>query len=217
MRRISEALKDILEGHHILTFGFHHSLFNLSKLSAFLRPHIAARLKRDVSESAILMSLSRMQRVGKSKRSSAFRSSPLEIRHLNIHSDLCVLTFSKNRATHKALNVLHGKIQSADGYMTITEGMAESTIIIGKKFLPLVDQICEERPKYKNLNVAAVGVIFDEKYLKIPGFIHRIVQLMSIQNINLVELASTSTELILYIASDDIKLAFDTLIEHSRF
>ena len=61
--------------------------------------------------------------------------------------------------------------------------------------------------------LASLGVTFDERYLDEPGFLYFVLQQLYFQNINIVELASTSTELILYLAQADVRLAFDTIYQ----
>jgi hypothetical protein len=64
MRKISDALEAIVEGNPALAFGLHHRLLNLTKLARFLRPSVEAQTRKGVSDSAVLMSLSRLQRLG---------------------------------------------------------------------------------------------------------------------------------------------------------
>jgi hypothetical protein len=63
-----------------------------------------------------------------------------------------------------------------------------------------------------NQNIASVGVKFHEKFIEVPGLLYMILQVVTMQHINIVELASTATEFIIYIDQKDIYLAFDAIL-----
>jgi aspartokinase len=63
-----------------------------------------------------------------------------------------------------------------------------------------------------NQDIASVGVKFHEKFIEVPGLLYMILQVVTMQHINIVELASTATEVIIYIDQKDIYLAFDAIL-----
>lgn len=71
----------------------------------------------------------------------------------------------------------------------------------------------QEKPLFQNHAVASIGISFSEDYIQIPGFIAAVLLQLTVQQINLIEIASTFTELTLYVDQENTKLAFDTL-EH---
>jgi len=208
MIKISEAIMEIINKSSILQFGFHYKLFNISQLSAFIKPQIQARVKKDIKTSAIAMNISRLQ-----KRFSKCvpRHDEYKIENITAYSNLCTMTFTKTREIHKKINKFYEKIQANKGYITISEGVNEITIIFEQRFIQQSKNIIDERPKSRKDNVAAIGVKFNEKYAEIPGLIHFLIQHFTIQNINIIEISSTYTELFFYIDQNNAKLAFDTL------
>ncbi|MBI5412663.1 hypothetical protein HZA43_05905 [Candidatus Peregrinibacteria bacterium] len=88
MLRISEAILEIVNGNATLQFGLRYRLFNLSQLSAFLRPQIKARTKKEVKIGAVTMHLSRMQR-------KFLKWMPTQeayaIENITAHSNLCTI------------------------------------------------------------------------------------------------------------------------------
>ncbi|MFA6550420.1 MAG: hypothetical protein WCT36_03645 [Candidatus Gracilibacteria bacterium] len=208
MIKISEAITEILTKNPFLQFGFHYRLFNLSQLSAFIKPQIEARTKKEVKTSAITMSLSRSQ-----KQLSKITIKPEQYKAENIttYSNLCIMTFIKKQEIHAKINKFYEKIQKEKTYITISEGVNEITIIFENKFIKTLQSLINEKPKYKKENISAIGIKFDEKYTEIPGLIHFLVQHFMIQNINIIEISSTYTELFFYIDKNDTKLAFNTL------
>lgn len=208
MIKISEAIMEIINGNAVLQYGFRYKLFNLSRLSAFIKPQIQARTKKEIRISAITMNLSRLQ-----KRLSKYmpRQDEYKIENITTYSNLCTMTFTKTREIHSKINKFYEKIQTNKGYITISESANEITTIFESKFIKMAKDIIDEKPKFKKDNISAIGAKFNEKYVDIPGLIHYLVQHFMLQNINIIEISSTYTELFFYIDQNDTKLAFNTL------
>ena len=216
MRKIPETLREIITSNPTLEFGFAHNLFNLTQLARFLQPLVQARASREVSVSALSMALSRLGTgLPKGARPAIAR---FKFKNLAITGDLVVLTLPKEADTHKSINQLYSKLAKREGHFTVTEGLSQVTIIIEEKDLDLAQVLLDSpsrggRPQSKPAKAASISVSFDPKYLSTPGFLYVILQQLALQGINILELSSTATELILYVKPSDVTLAFDTLYE----
>lgn len=213
MMRMTDALREIVASNSLLQMGIRHRLFNLTQLAAFIHRQVEARVKKQVQLSAIVMGLSRLQR-SVSKRVTRLRSD-FRIFNVAIHSDLLAVTYSKTKEVHKGTGDVYNRIQKKGEYITLTEGGNEITLIVEKKNAALVAELIPAAPLQKSQRIASVGVQFDKRYTEVPGFLYTVLQQLYFQNINIIELASTATELILYVDQDDVRLAFDTL--YNRF
>jgi len=211
MIKVSDSLKEIIKGNQTIQFGLSQDLFNLSQLSKYLVPLIKARTKKEVQASAILMALSRLQRSETKKKVQP----QFEIKKLAANSSLVISTFTKTKTLHRMVNEFYAKVQDSGASLTISEGTTQVTIIYDSEFLPLKNKLIRDIPFKENQEIGSLSVRFDESYLKTPGFIYLVLQQLYFQNINVVELTSTATELIIFLAEDDVQLAFDTL--YSRF
>jgi len=210
MIKISDAIKKILSKNPFLEFGISHQLFNLSQLAKFIQPSLESRIKREIQPSAILMNLSRFQ---KKIKLQVPQVRNFEIENISVFSNVTVITYFKNQQIEKHLYSIHKEIQSQNGYFAFSESMSEITIFVDNKFLNVVEKFIGENPRYKNTNVSAVAVKFDEKYIEVPGLLYLLVQKLVLQNINFIEIASTYTEVVFYVQNQDTKLAFETLHE----
>lgn len=210
MKRISDALNEIVSGNSFLQFGLYNKMLNLSKLAYFIKPLVELRTKKELKQSAILMNLSRMQtRIAK----IAPRVDDFEITHMTIRSDLALMTFDRSQDVHKRLNSLYVEIQKQDGYITMNHGIHELTLIIDSEFLPTLEIFITEKPKYINKYISALSVQFDQKFFEIPGLLYSLMQQITLQNLNIIEISSTFTEFSFYLDQKDIPLAFDTIYE----
>lgn len=208
MLKLPETLQDLVGNNPFLQFGMHYKLLNLSSLSVFLQPYLEARLKKQVSKSSVLMGLSRLQ-----KRLARFSPNPLdfEIKNITVHSNLSSISYSRSTEILHTLEKAYKVAQKKGAFMTIAQGMNEITILLETGLLPAIQNEIPVKPKLIRKKIASLGVQFDEKYLDIPGLIYVLIQSIELQNINIIEISSTYTEMIFYLDEKDIRLAMDTM------
>lgn len=209
MIKLADVVKEIVDKNPLLKFGISYRFLNLSRLAKFIHPQVEVRAKKEVRPSAITMTLSRLQRIY-SKISPKISSVVLE--NITVHVNLCTFTFFKSPHIHKKINRLYEAVLKKHGYMTVTEGVNEITVIVGEPSYDLVKSGIDERPKNTKRNLAALGVKFPERYNSAPGLLYLILQQLTLQHINIVEITSTYTELFLYVDKKDVHVAFDTLM-----
>lgn len=209
MISITDALHEIIRRSNFFEFGLEHKLLNLSQAARVLHPLVEARTKKQVKLSAVVMALSRLQ--GKLAKSGNLPTNDWKIDSLTIQSGLSTLTIERSRTLHERLRQFLKEIQKQDGFVTITEGMSQTTIIFDSAFRPKAKELFPERAVFRDSHLAALRIGFSKKYLDTPGFIYSILHQLTLQGINLIEIASTATELLLYMRPEDIRLAFDTL------
>ena len=147
MIRISEAVQEIVETHAALRFGFYHDLMNLTKVARFLRPSIEARTKKEVTDAAVLMNLSRLQKKLARLPQSQSRRDKLVLDKVSIQSGLCAATVAKSPTSHRELNRVFNRVQSRNGFITVTEGMREVTVIVEAENLRLVTSALSSPPR----------------------------------------------------------------------
>lgn len=207
MLKISDAIKEIVDKNSLLRFGMSYRLLNLSQTARFIKPLVEARVKKPVQVTALIMNLSRQQQRMKRKA----EEDQFKIENIIIRNNLCTMTFFADDAIRDKINKLYAQIRDEKGFMTITQGASEITIIFENSFVDLVNKVVKEKSKYKNNQICSVGIKFNEKYLEVPGLLYLILQQVALQDINIVEINSTGTELMIYVDEKDAKLAFDTI------
>ena len=194
----------------MLQLGLRHRLLNLSQAAQYLRPLIEARVRREVQPSAVVMALSRFQR---SIKETTRRSQEHDfvVSNIFVNSELAAVTFPNTAATRQQIQATYVRVQKSGGYATVTQGVHELTIILSSKEVKALRESATEKPISVTEGIASLGIAFDRKYAQTPGFFYAVFQQLYLQNINIVEIASTSSELVLYLRENDVRLAFDTL------
>ena len=212
MIKLSDVLTDIVTGNPFLQFGLQHRLLNLSQTAKYLQPVVAAQAKKDVKASALLMALSRLQ---KDLKKTDLQREQFAFENIAIHGGLATFTYAKTEEVLKGAYKLHTTVQKENKYITISEGTSQVTIIVESTFSPLVRKLISQKPQFVHNNVSSIGIAFSKDYIAVPGLIYIIVQQLMLMNINIIEVSSTFTEFVLYIADEDLKMAFEAL--HSLF
>jgi len=99
-----------------------------------------------------------------------------------------------------------------DNFFTITQGANEVTIIANKKFKDKVLKILEkEKITYKAEDLASLTITIPKEALNTPGFLYYVTKTLAWENINVVEVVSTHTELTCILREKDVTRAFSVL------
>lgn len=85
-----------------------HKLFNLSKLATFLKTPLEVQLKKSISEDAIHMQLSRIQRTSQFQNIDNFS---LKLSGVNIQSNLSICILFKNQKNNNGVVNFSSKIR----------------------------------------------------------------------------------------------------------
>jgi len=208
MLKISDSIKEIVNNNAFLSFGVCNRLLNLSRVAEFIKPLIETRVKKEVKTSAILMGLSRFQQ---EKCNQKVITEKYEINNLTVYSNLCSMTFFESYEVRKKLSEIYKEIKSQNGRITLIQGVDEVAIIIDEDKASIIEKFITEKPKNIQKSLAALGIYFDPKHYETPGFIHHITQQIAFQGISIYEIASTFTELTIYVEQKNIRLLFDTI------
>lgn len=210
MLRISDALGKIINVNRFVRTGLQHRLFNLSQLARYLKPMVEAQLKKDVQESALLMTLSRVQR--DFDRAERKRFKNFAVQKLIVQPNLFTVTFPKSLPILRSLQRFERMVTIKNGYMNVSEGSREITMLVEQGFLEDLSRFIPDEPTHVQTKITGVGVVFDPHYAVEPGFLHMILERIAFQGINVVEVFSTYTEFAIFFHQDDARLALDTLL-----
>ncbi len=207
MIKISEAVTEIFRKNVFFEFGLSNRIMNLSQLAKFIHPLVESRLQREVQVSAITMNLSRMQDklIKKIPKVEDFT-----VENISIQSNLVVFSMDKRPNIRAKMLKMAEKVNDESGYFVFSESTSEMTVVTDKSYISFVEKNLMDI-KYKNEKIASISVKFDEELFKMPGLLYALMQKLNLQNINLIEVASTYTEFIFFVEESDIYLAFETI------
>jgi hypothetical protein len=211
MSSVPSVVQDLILGSRCLHFGLYHRLLNLSQVARLVQPVVEARVRKRVRASAIVVSLSRLQKT--LQPSSTDKGLVFYVDRLNIHTGLCTATVVKTPEARTSLDTFYTQVRRAGSYLTLTEGHTEVTVIFESRHRPRLLEALGAKPKQVQENVAGLGVMFRAEYMDEPGLLYQLLQQLSFLNINVVEVASTMTEFNIYLREEDLVPAFDAIYQ----
>jgi hypothetical protein len=204
--KLSKALDDYLVSNSHIHSLIQSGIINCAALARDLVPLISARLGNRASESAIHKALTRIAVSSNQKNKSLLK---LKLESLSIISGLIIVTFIKNHRSHKLVAKWYEKSRENGYYFNISESSSEITVICSNEIGQYICHSSDSRITQKNISL--IQAAFHKKFLVVPGFLVSILRQIANQGINIEEVSSTATELGIYIKSQDVPLAFDTL------
>ena len=209
MLKIPKAVQEIINSTPMFKWAISNKLFNLTKLAGLIKPQIEAQTKKEVKESAITMALSRIQ-TNNSK--TLPKPENFKLTNLSFRTGLSILTYNKSERIQQKIETLHHNPNIKASIISITEGDNEITIIMETETFSEIKKTISTTPLNEQSSLTAIHIKFPKESLNTPGLLFLIIQQLALQYINIVEIASTYSEFIVYVDQKESRLAFDTLI-----
>lgn len=207
MRKIADAVREIVDHDPSLKAGLAQRLMNLSQVARHIHSTVEARTQKPVQHGAITMALSRLRDdLAPSEARAALRLAD----RVTVQRGLVVLTFPNTVAAHDGLLRLQERVRKDRRYLTITEGIKEITVILEGAALERAADPMDVQPLRTTRGVASLSVSLSEADLASPGVLYRLLQPLALQGVNLVEVTSTTREFHVYLSEDDVMLALDS-------
>ncbi|MBT5016331.1 hypothetical protein HN748_03090 [Candidatus Peregrinibacteria bacterium] len=180
----------------------------MSKVADFLHPMIEIRAKKQVSRGSIMMQLSRLQ---KNLQKITPDGITFRTNNLTLHASLAVITYDRTATLLEKVNKIVSAQMTKDSFLALNRGSSELTLIVDSELSSYIQNEIHAHPKNIIAPVTAITIHFSEKYADVPGFLYHVIQQITLQGINIVEVTSTYSELTILVAQKDARLAFDTL------
>jgi aspartokinase len=210
MRSIPEAVRHVIEKDSFLHFGLANRVLNLSKTARFILPLVAARTKKAVSPSAVTMALSRL-RVSKHKENTRLKT--VRLNELSITKNLTAITYERTSEVMRLHHNAVATLRQGGIFVVSNIGTSEITTMIDADHESILTSSVKQKPKALFGDLVAIHAQFNLRYVEQTGMLYTLMQQLAFQNINVIELSSTYTEIIFFIEKKDMKIAFDTLYE----
>ena len=187
------------------------NIINFGGLAETLKPEIEKELNKKVKLLAVSMALRRFHENNKAK---TFRRIILkEESDLSIKSHLFEISVQKSATIFSTLTKLYEKVNFSLGDMlNIIQGNYEVLIISNMKYeQDFLKILSREKIELINKNLAALSIKMPKECVSSPGFFFIITKTMAWENINIVDMVNTATELTLILNKEDVTKAYNLL------
>ncbi len=202
---ISKAVREIVSKDYVLSFGLQNRILNLTQVARFLQKSVEQQCNDSVSIDAIVMALSRLQQ----DYVEFAVPNRLKIDEFSVKKDLALISLLKTKRNLQMILKLKLYALQNDMFYSVAESMNEISLVIDKSLVCMFESYDFDMVNFIQKNVSAYMIKIPKDYLEIPGVFQYFVQRFTLNQINILEVSSTYTELIFYIDSNDLNLVID--------
>lgn len=212
MITIQRVVEDIIKKSPYLESALSNGIINASALARQIQPEIENKLIKDVQLGAVTMAIKRLaDRLVKQQTKTA----PLlkTFGDITVKSNLVAFTFINSPTLINRQRELLQKIGNARGiFLTTTQSLFQTTIIISASFKKVVEQIFKAEKKISEINnLSAITLTLSEATVKTPGVYYSILKRLAWYGINIIEIVSSFNELTIILEDAFVDQAFSVL------
>ncbi len=211
MITVPEIVEKIIVGSPLLEEALYEGLINYSALARKIKPEVQKELMKNVQEGAILMAIRRLSKKIRPKTDvkKILQSNPDLIVRSNL-IELVIANIDFSIENHKKLLALAEEQENT--FMTITEGVFETTIIASRELLTEIQAILPKRKIIKELlDLSSITIRLPKENIYTPGLYYFFLKSLAWEGINVVEVVSTYTEFTIILEDCEVDRAFSVL------
>ncbi len=222
MTSIPVVVETIVRKQPFLEYALLEGIVNLSALARWLRPEVERQAGRPVNEGAIMMALKRMGSRLELLSNMRFRRVIGHLGDVVVRSNLADLTYRNSpslfRCQARLLEHVH---ESKEAFCTFSQGVGETAIVLSHSLVAAAEEIFrDERQVAKSDSLSSITLKLpaetNGKKVDVTRSYYYIFKELAWDNINMVELISTTNEFTVVVHDDDIHRAFSILMDVKR-
>lgn len=212
MVTISRVVEKIVEENAFIQEALSRGIINYAAFAQEIKPQIELELKAKVKESAVMMSLRRLgEKIeGKLIKKPKFNKNS----DILIKSDLFEISIIKNTKSIELIKRIYEITDLNKDFLTVTQGLAQITIISTKKNKEKILEILEKEQTIGIMDdLSSISTTFPESCPEETGYFYLVTRAFAWENISIIEIVSTINEFTLIINEKDTPRAFVILKE----
>jgi len=207
MVTVSRIVEKMVKENPSLEIALSKDIVSYSKLARYLREEVEKEFGKKATDAAISVALKRLK-----ERSGRLyeRKGEFYALEINTSSNLMELTVGKTSRLPQIMKSIYEFPELEEGcIMHAVHGNNQTTFVftsrLEKRMKSLLtgEKVVSEIP-----GLAQLSIKFDEKMFQAPGFIVYVLKELAWNNIGIVEIVSTYTELIIIVKEGDLLTAY---------
>ena len=209
MVTISHVIQDLLRRQVLIQEAINQEIVSFNKLAKVLKPQIEEELGKQVKHSAVVMALRRSsEKLQKSSKEPSFSYS-IE----TLKTDICYILLEDSPDLLHKLKDFYAKIDfKKGGILNIIQGNFEVGIITNKKYQEdLLDLLHDEKVIETIDDLISISLTYSGAFLYTPGVIYDVTRFLTWENINVIDIILTKTEMSIIISNQDFTKAYRVL------
>ena len=213
MIKIADIVHTLVRQSPFTTEALTEGLINVSALARKLQPDVEKVLGKPVKTGAIVMAINRMPAGELTYEDRRLRLFFRRLSDMSVRTNLLDYTFrNSDTLLERQADLLNLIGQSSNVFYTFSQGVSETTIIVGDAIEVQLEHIFrEERLLDKEKDLASITLMLPVENRRLYGLYYYILKDLAWHGVNLVELISTSNEFTVIVQQTDLDQAFSLL------
>lgn len=212
MISISDVLEDIIKDSPFIEEGLSRGIINFSAYAREVQPIIEKKLYKNIKTGAIIMALKRISE----KTKTRLQNKPeINLTDITVRSNLMEITFANSASLpNKQRQLLNELANQKDIFCTVSNGVRETTFIASIPARNIIKKIFVDESELANISyLSSITIRLPKENVEMPGLYYQILKRLAWENINIIEIISTNTELTIIFKTSDVDKAFSVLKE----
>lgn len=207
---VAESVRNYVETHPFIEEGLSDGIINYAGLARRILPVIKDQCGHEVKEGAIIMALKRLSPSYYYQVSAGIKKFLNRLGQFLVRYDIYDYTLKNSPTLIRAQeDVFRYVAQHPDYFYSYSQGINESTIVASRQMHQyLQDLFVEETILAHKKELAALTIMLPKDNTEISGIYYFIFKELAWQNINVVEVISTTNEITLVVAERDVEQSF---------
>jgi hypothetical protein len=215
MKTIQEAVENTIRKTPFIEEALNEKLINVSSLARIIMPEVSKILKKDVKIGAVMMAINRLSPANELRIRKNIKKLAFNLGDFIVRSDLCDFTFKNTPSLLKEIAKLLGKAaDSNDYFLTVSQGIFETNIVISKNLLESVETSFNNEKLIHNVkDLASITLKLPKNNQEQSGIYYFILKQLAWANIPLQEIISTTNEMTIVVKEKDVNETFSILMD----
>jgi aspartokinase len=211
MVTVSHLVEKIIEQKPFLQEALSRGIVNNAALAEELKPQIEKELKKKVKFSAVNMAIRRLSE--KLKKTFIEKAKFDKTCDVTVKSDLIEITIHKIDDVQKYVKELYNIVDFRKGdFLTITQGLYEVMLITNKKHEKRILDLFPKKIIKKIIRgLSSLTISIPPEAVETIGLFYIVTRALNWENINIIDIVSTFTEMTFIVKEGDTARAFNTL------
>lgn len=212
MVTVKNLIENEIKKKPLLEEAIIQGIISYQALAENLYPKISKEIDKKITLSAIIMALRRYSENFEKKLHIDKFNFDSEVIMKNKLLDFC---FLKSNSLFIKINELSKKLDYNKGdTFNIIDGNYETTIIASSKYKNLIKQILKnEKIIFFEDDLSSITLRFFKEFITTRGILYQITRKFSWNNVNILEIVSTMTELTIIIQKKDSIKGYEAILE----
>ena len=215
MKTIQDVVEGTIRKTPFIEEALNEKLINVSSLARIILPEVSEALKKDVKVGAVMMAINRLSPASELRIRKNIKKLAVDLGDVIVRSDLCDFTFKNTPSLLKEIaKILTKSSESSDYFLTVSQGIFETNIVISKNLQPFVNEIFEKENLIANvLELASLTIKLPKENQEQSGIYYFILKQLAWADISLQEIISTTNEMTIVVKEKDINQTFAILMD----